>query len=97
MPFFGLRSTDQMSLAARLTAGTTFDRTLGIQRTTPTSAAPIAIAPREMLTPELDDSTVVAVMAAAIRNRIIWIAPPTPVESTIALAPEATGTSWWWR
>ena len=40
-----------------------------------------------MLTPELDDSTDVAVIAAAIRNRAIWIAPPTPVDSTIALAP----------
>ncbi len=31
------------------------------------------------------ESTVVAVSAAAMRKRIIWIAPPTPVLSTIAL------------
>ena len=38
-------------------------------------------------------STAVAVIAAAVRNRIIWIAPPTPVLSTIALPADATGTS----
>ena len=40
-----------MSLAARLTAGTTLFRTLGIQRTIPISAATTAIAPRVMLPP----------------------------------------------
>ena len=37
-------------------------------------------------------STAVAVIAAAMRNSTIWIAPPTPVLRTIALPPDATGT-----
>ena len=36
-------------------------------------------------------STAVAVIAAAMRKRIIWIAPPTPVLSTMALAAGRDG------
>ena len=56
----------------------------------------IAMASRVLLLDEsllLPVSTAVAVIAAALRNRIIWIAPPTPVLSTIALPADATGTS----
>ena len=97
--FFGLRSTAQMSLAAFFTAGTTLPRILGMKSTTPTSAATTAIAPSVMPPPLLLllVSTVVAVSDAAMRNRIIWIAPPTPVLSTMALPADATGTSWWCR
>ena len=35
MPFFGLRTTAQMSLAARFTAGTTLPRIFGMKSTTP--------------------------------------------------------------
>ena len=92
--FLGLRITAQMSLAARFTAGTTLPRILGMARTMPISAATTAITQRLVLSEELLlVSTAVAVIAAAIRKRIIWIAPPTPVLSTIALPPEATGTS----
>ena len=94
--FFGLRTTAQMSLAARFTAGTTLFLILGMNSTTPTSAAMTAMANRVVLLDEsllLLVSTAVAVMAAAVRNRIIWIAQPTPVLSTIALPADATGTS----
>src|SRR4029078_7675291 len=87
--FLGLRTTAQMSVAARLTAGTTLFLTLGMKRITPTSAAMIAMVSRVVLLDEsllLPVSTAVAVIAAALRNRIIWIAPATPVLSTIALA-----------
>ena len=86
--FFGLRSTVQMSSAAFFTAGTTLPRIFGTKSTMPISAATTAIAIRVVLPEEsllLLVSTVVAVMAAAMRNRIIWIAPPTPVLSTMAL------------
>ncbi len=89
-----------MSLAARLTAGTTLFLILGMKSTTPTSAAMIAMASRVVLLDEsllLLVSTAVAVIAAAVRNRIIWIAPPTPVLSTMALPADATGTSCLWR
>ena len=82
-----------MSLRAFFTAGTTLLRTFGIHSTIPISAATTAIASRLVL-PESDPpvSMLVAVMLAAMRNSAIWIAPPTPVLSTIALPPDATGT-----
>ena len=64
--FFGLRSTAQMSVAARLTAGTTLPRIFGMKSTTPTSAATTAIAIRVVLPEEsllLCVSTAVAVIA----------------------------------
>ncbi len=85
-----------MSLAARLTAGTTLFLILGMNSTTPMRAATTAMINRVLLLDEsllLLVSTAVAVIAAAVRNRIIWIAPPTPVLSTIALPADATGTS----
>ncbi len=85
-----------MSLAARFTAGTTLFLILGMNSTTPMSAATIAMISRVLLLDEsllLLVSTAVAVIAAAVRKRIIWIAPPTPVLSTIALPADATGTS----
>ena len=94
--FFGLRSTAQMSEAARLTAGTTLPRILGTNSTMPTRAATTAIAISVVLPDEsllLPLSIDVDVMAAAMRNRPIWIAPPTPVLSTMALPADATGTS----
>src|SRR6266496_2091865 len=89
--FLGLRTTAQMSLAARFTAGTTLFLILGMNSTTPTRAAMMAMANKVLLLDEsllLLVSTAVAVMAAALKNRIIWIAPPTPVLSTIALPAE---------
>src|SRR6185436_3784591 len=86
--FLGLRTTAQMSVAARLTAGITLFFTLGMKSTTPTSAATIAMMSKVLLLEEsllLLESTAVAVIAAALRNRIIWMAPPTPVLSTMAL------------
>src|SRR6476646_9338298 len=98
--FLGLRTTAQMSLAARLTAGTTLFLILGMNSTTPMSAATTAMINNVLLLDEsllLPVSTAVAVMAAALRNRIILMAPPTPVLSTMALAVDATATSCLWR
>ena len=79
-----------------MTAGTTLFLILGMKSTTPTRAATIAMISNVLLLDEsllLPVSTAVAVIAAALRNRIIWIAPPTPVLSTMALPADATGTS----
>ena len=70
----GVRSTAQMSAAARWAAGTTLPRTFGMKSTMPTSPATTAIAISVVLPEEsllLLVSTAVAVIAAAMRNSAI--------------------------